>query len=32
MGETLRARRFLSQKVEASFKVMLYNKFLSIRP
>ena len=32
LGETLRARRFLSQKVEASLKVMLYNTFLSIRP
>ena len=30
LGETLRARRFLSQKAEASLKVMLYNKFLSI--
>ena len=32
LGETLRARRFLSQKAEASLKVMLYNRFLSIRP
>jgi transposase len=32
LGETLRGRRFLSQKAEASLKVMLYNKFLSIRP
>jgi hypothetical protein len=32
LGETLRARRFLSQKTEASLKVMLYNRFLSIRP
>ncbi len=32
LGETLRARRFLSQKVEASLKVMLYNRFMSIRP
>jgi len=32
LGETLRGRRFLSQKVEASLKVMLYNRFLSIRP
>jgi hypothetical protein len=32
LGETLRARRFVSQKAEASFKVMLYNRFLSIRP
>jgi hypothetical protein len=32
LGETLRAKRFLSQKAEASLKVMLYNRFLSIRP
>jgi transposase len=32
LGETLRARRFLSQKAEASLKVVLYNRFLSIRP
>lgn len=32
LGETLRGRRFLSQKAEASLKVMLYNRFLSIRP
>ena len=32
LGETLRARTFLSQRVEASLKVMLYNRFLSIRP
>ncbi len=32
LGETLRGRRFVSQKVEASLKVMLYNRFLSIRP
>ena len=32
LGETLRARRFVSQKAEASLKVMLYNRFLSIRP
>ncbi len=32
LGETLRARRFLSQKAEASLKVMLYNRLLSIRP
>jgi hypothetical protein len=32
LGETLRARTFLSQKAEASLKVMLYNRFLSIRP
>jgi transposase len=31
LGETLRARTFLGQKAEASLKVMLYNKFLSIR-
>jgi hypothetical protein len=31
LGETLRAKRFLSQKVEASLKVMLYNRFMSIR-
>ena len=29
LGESLRSRKFLSQKAEASFKVMLYNKFLS---
>jgi hypothetical protein len=32
LGETLRGRTFLSQKAEASLKVMLYNRFLSIRP
>jgi transposase len=32
LGETLRARRFISQKAEASLKVMLYNRFLSITP
>ena len=32
LGDRLRARRFLGQKVEASLKVMLYNTFLSIRP
>jgi transposase len=32
LGETLRSRKFLSQKAEASLKVMLYNRFLSIRP
>lgn len=32
LGDVLRSRRFLSQKVEASLKVMLYNRFLSIRP
>lgn len=32
LGEALRGRRFLSQKAEASLKVMLYNRFLSIRP
>jgi len=32
LGEALRARRFVSQKAEASLKVMLYNRFLSIRP
>jgi len=31
LGETLRAKRFLSQKVEASLKVVLYNRFMSIR-
>jgi hypothetical protein len=31
-GETLRARTFLGQRAEASLKVMLYNRFLSIRP
>jgi hypothetical protein len=32
LGETLRSRKFLTQKAEASIKVMLYNKFLSIQP
>jgi transposase len=32
LRETLRSRRFLSQKAEASLKVMLYNRFMSIRP
>lgn len=32
LGESLRSKKFLSQKAEASLKVMLYNKFLSIRP
>jgi transposase len=32
LGEALRSRRSLSQKAEASLKVMLYNKLLSIRP
>jgi transposase len=32
LGETLRSRKFLSQKAEASLKVVLYNRFLSIRP
>jgi transposase len=32
LGDTLRARRFLSQKAEVSLKVMLYNRLLSIRP
>ena len=32
LGETLRAKTFASQKVEASLKVMLYNAFMSIRP
>jgi hypothetical protein len=30
LGETLRARTFLSQKAEASLKVVLYNRLLSI--
>jgi len=30
LGDTLRSRKFLSQKAEASLKVMLYNRFLSI--
>ena len=29
LGETLRSRKFLCQKAEASLKVMLYNRFLS---
>ncbi len=32
LGDTLRSRKFLNQKAEASLKVMLYNRFLSIRP
>jgi transposase len=32
LGDALRGRRFLTQKAEASLKVMLYNRFLSIRP
>ena len=31
LGETLRSRKFITQKAEASLKVMLYNKFMSIR-
>jgi len=31
LGEVLRSRKFISQKAEASLKVMLYNKFLSVR-
>ena len=30
-GETLRSKKFLCQKAEASFKVMLYNRFVSPR-
>ncbi len=30
LGEALRSRKFVSQKTEASLKVMLYNKFLSV--
>jgi len=29
LGEALHSKKFLSQKAEASFKVMLYNRFLS---
>ncbi len=29
LGEALRSKKFLCQKAEASFKVMLYNRFLS---
>lgn len=32
LGETLRSKKFFSQKAEASLKVMLYNRFMSIRP
>jgi len=32
LGDTLRSRKFLNQKAEASLKVMLYNRFLSMRP
>ncbi len=28
-GDALRLNKFLCQKAEASFKVMLYNKFMS---
>ncbi len=30
LGEALRSKKFLCQKAEASLKVMLYNKFLSV--
>jgi len=30
LGEALRSKKFLSQKAEASLKVMLYNRFLSV--
>jgi hypothetical protein len=30
LGEALFSKKFFSQKAEASFKVMLYNKFLSV--
>jgi hypothetical protein len=30
LGEALRSRKFLSQKAEASLKIMLYNKFQSV--
>lgn len=30
LGDTLMARRFLSQKAEATLKVMLYNRFMSL--
>jgi len=30
LGEALRSKRFISQKAEASLKVMLYNRFLSV--
>ena len=29
LGDTLMARRFLSQKAEATLKVVLYNMFMS---
>jgi Transposase DDE domain len=32
LGDTLRSKKFLSQKAEASLKVILYNRFLSIHP
>ncbi len=32
LGDVLRSRKFLSQKAEASLKVILYNKFLFIHP
>jgi hypothetical protein len=30
LGEALHSKKFLYQKAEASFKVMLYNKFMSV--
>lgn len=30
LGEALRSKKFISQKAEASLKVMLYNRFLSV--
>ncbi len=30
LGEAIRSRKFLCQKAEASLKVMLYNKFISV--
>lgn len=30
LGETLRSKKFLCQKAEASLKVMLYNRFMSV--
>jgi hypothetical protein len=30
LGEALHSKKFVSQKAEASLKVMLYNKFLSV--
>lgn len=30
LGEALRSKKFICQRAEASFKVMLYNRFMSV--